>query len=217
LSIEKCIFVLVSPQRPTRQYSSPLREQQASRTRDLILDALTELLAEHRADEVSTRQIAERAGVSQPTVYRYFPDRTALVEGLADRIAQHEGAGTFTPPATVDEWVTWAVPAFLVADEHAVEATAEAVLNADPRRYSRASRERSRELHEAVERWLPELDPRDQTRIAALFRVLASSHTWLRMREEFGLTGAESGEIVAWAIRILTDAIRDGDLPELQR
>jgi hypothetical protein len=34
------------------------------------------------------------------------------------------------------------------------------------------------------------------------------------MREEFGLPGAESGALVGWAIRVLTDAIRDGDLPE---
>jgi AcrR family transcriptional regulator len=200
--------------RRTRQYSSPLREQQASRTRELILDALTELLVDHRADEVSTRQIAERAGVSQPTVYRHFADRAALVEGLADRIAQHEAAGTTTPPATVDEWVTWAVPAFLAADEHPVEATAEAVLNADPRRYSQASRERTRELHEAVGRWFPELDARQQTRVTALLRVLASSQTWLRLREEFGLTGIESGETVGWAIQTLTDAIRRGELPD---
>jgi AcrR family transcriptional regulator len=205
---------LVATERRTRQYSSPLRERQASRTRELILDALTELLGERRADEVSTRQIAERAGVSQPTVYRHFPDRTALVEGLAERVEQKAAASGKSPPATIDEWVTWAVPAFVVADEHAVETTAEAVLNADPRRYSQASRERSRELHASVERWLPELDPRDQTRVTALFRVLASIQTWLRMREEFGLTGAESGETVGWAIKVLADAIRNGEFPE---
>ena len=58
-----------------RTYSSPLRKSRASRTRDLILDALTELLANHRVDEVSTKQIAELAGVSQPTVV--FQNRIA--------------------------------------------------------------------------------------------------------------------------------------------
>lgn len=196
----------------TRQYSSPLRERQAQRTRELILDALTELLGDHPADEVSTRQIAERAGVSQPTVYRHFPDRSALVEGLADRVARKVVDSGVPPPTTIEEWVAWAIPAFVFADEHAVETTAEAVLNADPRRYSQPSRQRSRELQESVQRWLPELDARDQVRVAALFRVLASVQTWLRMREEFGLTGAESGEIVSWAITVLARAIRDGSL-----
>lgn len=201
-------------ERPTRQYSSPLRESQANRTRALILDALTELLADHRADEVSTRQIADRAGVSQPTVYRHFPDRSALIEGLADRVAQKAADRGTPPPETIEEWTAWALPAFLAADEHSVETTAEAVLNADPRRYSQASRKRSRELQASVERWLPDLDIRDHVRVAALFRVLASVQTWLRMREEFGLTGSESGEIVSWAIGVLAHAIRDGNFPE---
>ena len=38
--------------------------------------------------------------------------------------------------------------------------------------------------------------------------------TWLRMREEFGLTGEESGEIVRWAIEVLAREARDGHLPE---
>jgi AcrR family transcriptional regulator len=204
---------MAAPERRARRYSSPLREQQAGRTRELILDALTELLADHRADEVSTREIAERAGVSQPTVYRHFPDRTALVEGLANRVAQKAPDGTGAPPDTIEAWTEWAVPAFVVADEHAVEATAEAVLNADPRRYSQASRQRSRDLQASVERWFPELDASDHVRVAALFRVLASVQTWLRMREEFRLAGKESGEIVSWAIATLADAIRDGNLP----
>ena len=55
-------------ERTTRGYTSPLRDNQALRTRDLILDGLTELLIEQRADEISTKQIAARAAVSQPTV-----------------------------------------------------------------------------------------------------------------------------------------------------
>jgi len=69
-----------------RPYSSPLRDSQAQRTRELILDALTDLLATNSPQEVTTRAIAERAGVSQPTVYRHFPDRQALLEGLTARV-----------------------------------------------------------------------------------------------------------------------------------
>ncbi len=198
-----------------RKYSSPLRESQANRTRDLILDALTELLADHRVDEVLTKQIAERAGVSQPTVYRHFPDRTALVDGLADRVEQKVAARHGSNmPASIEEWVAWAEAAFQATDDHAVEATAEAVLNADPRRFSQGSRRRSEELVEAVARSLPELDARDRRRVAALVRTLVSVQTWLRMREEFGIAGADSGSLVSWAIRTLVQEIRNGHLPD---
>ena len=199
---------------PARRYSSPLREGQANRTRDLILDALTELLAVHRVDEVSTKQIAERAGVSLPTVYRHFPDRGALVEGLADRIDQKMvSLRGLERPATIEELASLAEAFFRATDDHAPEATAEAVLNADPRRYSAGSVRRSGEVKEAVARSLPGLDERDQLRFAALMRILVSVQTWLRMREEFGLSGAESGPLVAWALRTLLQEVRNGSLP----
>lgn len=200
-------------QHPARRYTSPLRERQAERTRELILDALTELLADRRADEVSTREIAQRAGVSQPTVYRHFPDRAALVEALADRVEHAVRESAVATPSTIDEWADWVGLAFAKSDEHATEAIAEAVLNADPRRYSDVSRQRSEAMRQSVARSLPDLDQRDQTRLAALLRVLASVQTWLRMREEFGLSGEDAGEIVSWAIRALAREADEGRFP----
>ncbi|RPI05757.1 MAG: TetR/AcrR family transcriptional regulator, partial [Actinobacteria bacterium] len=57
-----------------RPYTSTLRERQVAQTRELILDAVTSLLGDRRADEVTTRAIAAEAGVSERTVYRHFPD-----------------------------------------------------------------------------------------------------------------------------------------------
>jgi AcrR family transcriptional regulator len=203
---------MAAQDRPTRQYSSPLRDEQANRTREQILDALTTLLGEHRADEITTRMIAEGAGVSQPTVYRHFPDRTALMEGLAARVEYlAEGFGPL--PTTIDDWMARAVDMFATADEHAVAATADVILNSDPRRYSGPSRQRSESLLQSLAQAFPELDARDQVRVGAVYRVLASAQTWLRLREEFGMTGAESGEVVGWALGVLTNALQAGEFP----
>lgn len=195
-----------------RSYSSPLREAQARQTRGAILDALTELLSDRSADEISTREIAVAAGVSQPTVYRYFPDRQALLEGLADRVnllaAPHSRA-----PETLDELVRMASDWVMLAETHAVEATAEAVLNADPRRFSRATRRRSDDIQRLVAAAFPEHSERDHVRITALMRVLISTQTWLRMREEFGVRGGESGPLVTWALETLVREIRAGNFP----
>ena len=183
----------------------------------LILDALTELLATHRVDEVSTKQIAERAGVSQPTVYRHFPDRAALVHGLTDRIEQLIAAAGIPEPATLEGWIEGIESAFRVTDEHADQVIAEAVLNADPRRLTPESRARTASITRAVARSFPELDDRDHRRVAALVRTLISVQTWLRMREEFGIDAAESGPLVQWALTTLVREIRAGNLPVLPK
>jgi len=197
-----------------RPYSSPLRDSQVQRTRDLILDALTELLSEQPSDQVSTREIAERAGVSQPTVYRHYPDRQALLEGLADRVTLRWDESTGGRRSrSLDDLAANAVEDLANTEKHAVEAIAEAVLNADPRRLSRASRERSEELRQLVVESFPEYSEREHLRITALLRCIYSVQTWLRMREEFGIPGTESGPVLAWAFQTLVDEIRAGKFP----
>jgi len=197
-----------------RTYSSPLRDRQAQRTRELILDALTELLSEQPSDEITTREIAERAGVSQPTVYRHFPDRSALLEGLADRITGMEAVqGDGGRVETLDDLAAHCRRAFAIPEAHPVEATADAVLSSDPRRLSRGSRARSAELLRIVADSLPDYEERDHLRITALLRTLYTVQTWLRMREEFGIPGDESGPLVAWAISTLVKEIRAGRFP----
>ena len=197
-----------------RAYSSPLRESQVQRTRELILDALTALLADHPADQISTREIAERAGVSPATVYRHYSDRQALLEGLSDRIeAGVNTESTVGEPQSVEDLVAFTVEGHALAEQHAVEATAEALFNADPRRFARASRTRTDALRRVVAASFPDYDERDHLRITALLRNLLTVQTWLRMREEFGIPGTESGPIVAWALEVLIDQIHAGNFP----
>jgi AcrR family transcriptional regulator len=52
-------------------------------TRDRILAAARRLVAERHPAALSVAQIAEAARVSHRTVYRYFPSKEALLEGVA--------------------------------------------------------------------------------------------------------------------------------------
>jgi AcrR family transcriptional regulator len=196
-----------------KPYRSALRERQAAQTRELILDAVTTLLGDRRADEVTTRDIAAEAGVSERTVYRHFPDREALLQGLMRRL-----------PALVDVELSFAdggldalAPAgrrlmeFL--DEHYVVARAEAVLNADPRHFAESTRTNTRELCELIGRELPELGEREAIRMAAMLRCLLSTQAWLRMREEVDVPGSESGPVVAWVVDLVVRELRAGKRP----
>ena len=53
--------------------------------RERILDAATECLIESGIDARLHATIAERAGVSRPTVYKYVGDQTAILRAVLDR------------------------------------------------------------------------------------------------------------------------------------
>jgi AcrR family transcriptional regulator len=51
-------------------------------TLDCITEAAKLVVAEHGYDRITTERVAKRAGVSIGTVYRYFPDRIALLDAI---------------------------------------------------------------------------------------------------------------------------------------
>lgn len=195
-----------------RNYDSPLRERQAQQTRDAILDALTALLEDRPVVEVTTKDIAIAAGVSERTVYRHFPDRAALLEGLTERF---EGSAERPPvvPERLDDVAALVIELYRVLEDHHVEAQAEALLNADPRRFSEITQQHTQQFRELVEAGLPDLDAGRQQAITAVVRVLASPQPWLRIRAEFGIGGDASGPIVAWAIDAMLSEIERGNPP----
>ena len=63
----------------------PADPDAAARIRDRILDAATECLLAEGLDARLHAMIAERAGISRPTVYKYVGDQAAIVAAILDR------------------------------------------------------------------------------------------------------------------------------------
>ncbi|MFC6154776.1 TetR/AcrR family transcriptional regulator [Nocardioides yefusunii] len=59
--------------------AAPKRRRDAAKTRADLLDAARRLVAEHGSHGVSTRMVANAAGVNQALVYRYFGSKEALL------------------------------------------------------------------------------------------------------------------------------------------
>jgi AcrR family transcriptional regulator len=51
-----------------------------------IVDAAARLLREHGSRAVTTRAVAEAAGVQAPTIYRLFGDKDGLIDAVAERV-----------------------------------------------------------------------------------------------------------------------------------
>src|SRR5919199_463928 len=86
-----------------------LREEHRAATRQRILRAVTQLLAEHHPAALSIPAVAARSAVSIPTIYRYFPTKEALLDAAAMFGLESRGFGIQVDLGAVDRWVelTW--------------------------------------------------------------------------------------------------------------
>jgi len=57
-----------------------------SRTRASIVQSAARLLHEQGADAVTTRAVAQAAGMQAPTIYRFFEDKEALLDAVAEHV-----------------------------------------------------------------------------------------------------------------------------------
>ncbi|MFI6208876.1 TetR/AcrR family transcriptional regulator [Streptomyces sp. NPDC051041] len=84
----------MSPQAPTPAY----RRLSVEERRGQLLDAALALFAHRAPEEVSLDDVAERAGVSRPLVYRYFPGGKQQLYEAALRSAADELRHCFDEP-----------------------------------------------------------------------------------------------------------------------
>ncbi|MBD9480058.1 TetR/AcrR family transcriptional regulator [Pseudoxanthomonas sp. PXM02] len=201
--------------KPTRSYTSDLRRQQADATRARILDAAAALMeaSPDGAASVTTKRIAEEAGITEVTLYRHFPSRADLNQALWQHMNDQQGvAGGF--PATLAEMPQRLVPLFTSFDT-----TPAHILNTLVSPTGRDMRSSQNEVRceaflRAVQSDNPALADTDRVQAAAVLQLLYSAYSWLSLREQWGLSGAEAARAVGWALETLSRDLRTrGDLP----
>jgi len=64
------------------------RQKRSEETIGRILDATAELLEELGFDKLNTNLICERAGLTPPALYRYFPNKYSVLKQLGERLMQ---------------------------------------------------------------------------------------------------------------------------------
>ena len=60
--------------------------QDGSTRQDEILDRAIELIRESGLSGLTMKKVAERVGFTEPAIYRHFPNKQALLLGVADRL-----------------------------------------------------------------------------------------------------------------------------------
>src|SRR3954447_20171588 len=77
--------------KPSRQYRSQLRAEQARRTRTRITDAARALFMERGFAATTIAAVAEQAGVAPETVYAIYHTKPGLLEGVVRSAVFRDG------------------------------------------------------------------------------------------------------------------------------
>lgn len=68
------------------------RQERAKRTYEAILASAAELLVEVGVERISTNLVAEKAGITVPALYRYFPNKYAVLNALGAVLMDNQNA-----------------------------------------------------------------------------------------------------------------------------
>jgi AcrR family transcriptional regulator len=186
--------------------SISLRDQHAEMTRQRILGAVADLLEREDPEELTVPAVAEASGVSLRTIYRHYPTREQLLEAagrwIGDELLQHPY------PRDLDEVADLFEAGSRDFDERPglVRALALSKLGRRVRGYRR--RERLESIGRALQAELAGLGEPELRRAEAVIAYLHNMLAYTTMREENGLSGAEVGQAVGWAIRTLIEDLR---------
>jgi AcrR family transcriptional regulator len=188
-----------------RRYESPVRAQQANRTRAALLDACESLLLEGPVEEVTLPAVARRAGVTKPTAYSYFPGNDALLAGFIDYLRGRIGMDYETLAGTAPT----KLPSAAKQNYGLFEKNARLVRRImDSPSYDRVRLARKVDRPKmAISVWADASnEPTLRERLGPIY-LLISPPAWRWLRDTWGLSRDEAAEAAAWAIETLTSAL----------
>jgi AcrR family transcriptional regulator len=193
----------------TRRYDNTLRRARAGETRDRIVTAGCDLLAESSIRDwraLTMRAVAERAGVNERTIYRHFTNERGLRDAVMHRL-EHR-AGIDLDGLELGGVADVARRIFATVAAHPVGSRTPL----DPTLQDASDREREallRALAPHTDGWS------DTERIvaAAMCNVLWRTAVHDHLVVDWGLDGDDAVAGITWVLGLVEQAVRDGRPP----
>ena len=183
-----------------------LRERQRVATREQIIEAVHQVLVEEHPSTLSMPRVAERAGTSLRTLYRYFPTKEALVDAASESFEVPSDAvpGGVTVASASDylkaSWTGFTRSIAAVRAQHLAPA-------GRTLRHRRTSRNR-RAVRTILDDEGLGLAEKDMTKLVDLVVALVSSSMYLEMVDRLGHRDEDAAELAAWTISAVVDRAR---------
>lgn len=179
-------------------FSDPAKPEGSNnpRTREKIVDALTSLMAE--GAQLTHDAVADRAGISRRTVYRYFPDQASLRAAVWARLGPAGGI-----PTTLEALLGSMAERYGNFDRDAATMTV-AMASAEGRAIRNVMKgERAAAYRAMLDDRVAALPDADRTRAMAVIQLLSSGLAWREMRDQWDLEAEGMAVACNWAIETL--------------
>jgi AcrR family transcriptional regulator len=195
-----------------RRYDSPLRRERVAQTRERILAAGSELVHGFTTWDwkgLTFRAVAERAGVGERTVYRYFATERELHDAVMRRLGEeagisYDGIG-LAELGPVSARLFASLPSYAVTRWAGEEPSQPTLVEDDA--------VRREAVLGAVAGPAADWDEDERRTAAAMLDVLWSVPSYQRLLTAWQFDGERATRAITWAIGVLADAIREGHRP----
>jgi AcrR family transcriptional regulator len=196
--------------RKTRAYRSSLRDAQAAQTRARILETARELLEREGPEGLSLPRVAAAAGVSAPTVYRYFPTVPDLLAAFLEWLRPRVGMTVERLLGSPEQALRNPEENFPRFEEHGALLRA---LNDSPafnRVRHPSIRNRAGRAAALFSPLAPGWRQRDLAAAVGAIYALGTPETWRWLRDTWGLDPEEARRSALWGMSVLGAALRAG-------
>lgn len=194
--------------RARRRYDSPIRRQRTAETRDRIVSAGSELVHGFPSwdwRDLTFRAVAERAGVSERTVYRHFANEQELHRAVMRRLEEEAGI-TYEgleledladlTARILESTLSFAVFPFVASPP-----------------FDEEDRRRHDALLTAVTELTGEWSITEREMAGGMLDVIWAIPSYERLLTSWKLEPADATRAVTWVIGLLLEAIREGRRP----
>jgi AcrR family transcriptional regulator len=196
-----------------RAIDPTLRARQRELTRRLLIDALVHVALRVGIHDVSMQAVADEAGCSLRTLYRYFPNREALVSGLDEEVQTLVNTSFDGLPASANEDLAELMEHMLVLLTERRDLIRVWASTGQAEEFSAAVHRRVHGLvHEAIDRVAPDLAPGEHARVFTALRQVVTWRSMLSLTDQ--LTAADAAMASSWMIRALLADLAVGGGPQ---
>jgi AcrR family transcriptional regulator len=196
--------------RKPRAYRSALRDQQAAHTRAHVLETARALMEREGVEAVTLPRVAAAAGVSPPTVYRYFPTVAHLLAAFLDWLRPQVGM-------TVDRLLGSPEQSLRLAEENYPRFEQHGALLRALNDSAAFHRVRHPSVPDRAGRAAALFAPRaprwpraDLAAAVGCLYALSTPETWRWLRDTWGLDAERARRAASWGVRVLAAALRSG-------